>query len=142
MMSHDVDRIIEAELGREMQAPDLTRRIMGRLGYMQVPPAVAKRRRIQHLAGRAALVCVACVSAWVGVLAFQSSPEARGPLELTMPSAVRSDFQDSQQHMNSVIQLLRQLPPVIEVDGIDDDAELLYLDEDVDRSAVAPVRWV
>ena len=36
--------------------PDLTRPIMGRLGYMRVSPAVARRHRIRRAVRRAALV--------------------------------------------------------------------------------------
>lgn len=141
MSRRDIDRIIDSGLQRPAGAPDLTRSIMGRLGYMQVSPAVARRRRLQRWLRRASLVCVAGVAGWLGVLTFLSSPESRQPADFTMPSAVNNDFQNQQHRMNSVIQLLRELPPVIEQNEAD-EADVLYLDEDVDRSAVAPVRWV
>ena len=141
MNRRDIDRILESELRRPVGSPDLTRSIMGRLGYMQASPVVVRRKKLQRWLGRLSLVCVSGVVGWVGVIAYQSSPEARRPFVDTMPSAIHSDLQYQQHHFNSVIQMLREMPPRIEFNDAD-DAHMPHVDEDVDRSAVAPVRWV
>ena len=141
MNNHDFDRLLDSALQPREGCPDLTRSIMGRLGYMQVSPTVARRRRLQRVLGRASLVSVALVVGWLGVMAFQTSPEARRPYEVTMPSAIHSDLQHQQHQFNSLIQLLRQLPPPLEVHE-DEVGDMPEFEDDVNRSAVAPVRWV
>lgn len=141
MNRRDIDRILESELRRPVGSPDLTRNIMGRLGYMQATPAVSRRRCMQRWLGRASLLCTTFVVGWLGVMAFQASPEARRPMESTIPSAIHSDLQQQQNQINSVIQLLRELPPRLSA-PVGEEGEILYIDEEIDQSAVAPVRWV
>ena len=51
---HDVLRdLSRARDGAGEPAPDLSRSIMGRLGYMRVSPAVARRRAMTRWANRA-----------------------------------------------------------------------------------------
>ncbi len=161
MKRTDLDNLLRQELRRPVQSPDLSRAIMGRLGYMQVSPDVARRRRVQRWLGRTALVAMLIAVGNVGVMVFKASPEARQPLEFTIPSAIRSDLQHQQYQINSVIQLLRELPPRLEHDNTQGtapspgsspgmypaDSDWLdadpheVLDDDVNHSAVGPMRW-
>jgi hypothetical protein len=144
---HRVEHRLHDELRRPIAAPDMTRTIMGKLGYMQASPAVVRRRKIRRVLDRAALLAVVIAVGSVGVMVFKSSPDARQPLESTMPAAVRHDVQHQQHRFNTVIQLLRDMPPRLEIEevletGLDVAEPLHLLDEDVDHSAVAPVRWI
>lgn len=146
----EVDPIIADRL-RVTQSPDLTRRVMGRLGYMRVPARVARRRRIMRWTSRCSCLALAALAAALGLKAFQSSPEARRPAELTIPAAVGRDFQQQQERVGSFIRLLQQNPagaveraaePASTTDVLDNPHDPHEIDEELNRSAIAPVRWV
>lgn len=183
---HDV---ILAELSRPVACPDMTRSIMGRLGYMQVQPTVARRHRIRRLASRA-MVLALMLTAIIAAISIKNQSDAvRHPHEVTIPSAIRHDVEQHQQRVNTFIRVLRDsaprhssplghpasddaprmaVPAWQEGAGIEarsagfeleSDASLETVSpdekdqpdhwptpetmpEEVDRSAIAPVRWV
>lgn len=151
MKRRDLDDLLHEELRRPSPVPpDLTRNIMGRLGYMKVTPAVARRRRVQRWSARFALIAMSLAVGYVGVVAFKASPDARIPHEITIPAAISSDVNQKQHRINSVIQILRELPPRLELDStsppdgqpVPPEPDWPHLfDDDVDRSAVGPMRW-
>ncbi len=146
---------LEAQLKRPDSAPDLTRKVMGRLGYMAVPPDVAQRhRRLRHFA-RSGIVLAGFLAVGIGIFMHNSSPEARRPLEMTLPAAVGQDLESSQQRMGEMFRSLRRLTPSLELPAEshpdsfrrpnespsqDDGTELM--DDAINRSAIAPMRWV
>lgn len=187
-------------------APDFTRTIMGRLGYMRVSPAVARRRRIMQWANRAGMLMVVAIAFGFGWRMFESSPQIRRPVEITIPQAVSHDVQRQQQRLGSMIETIRSISlprlnaptvessspaempsrfpvstrlgipadddhphdaagarqprwPIIPPVGLpiglpsgtftqpipgfsDDDGKPLQLPDDVNRTNIAPVRWV
>ncbi|MCI0362865.1 MAG: hypothetical protein L0219_03225, partial [Phycisphaerales bacterium] len=71
------DQSILNRLSERVGAPDLTRPIMARLGYMHVSPAVARRRRIGRWTGRAGTLLAAVMALAVGAEIYRHSPMAR-----------------------------------------------------------------
>ena len=107
---HDVLRdLSRARDGAGEPAPDLSRSIMGRLGYMRVSPAVARRRARMRWANRAGLVCVLGVAAVIGWRVFESSPQVRRPADTTVPQAISHDVQNQQERLGTMIQTIREI---------------------------------
>jgi hypothetical protein len=128
------------ELARPVTTPDLTGSIMGRLGYMRASHHVARRRRLRRQAGRAALLALLLCAAIVAVDVHQHGPEARRPEPVTVPAAFGREVARQQQRIRGTIAALRELAPA-RPRADDADADEM-IDEDVDRSAVGPVRWM
>jgi len=127
------------ELSRPAASPDLTRPIMGRLGYMRAAPRVVRRRRIRRWVNRLTLAAVALLVVVVAGRVHESSPRARRAAGLTIPAAVGSDVNRHQQRIKGTIQLIREIAPPAPTDTPSSEDTL---DEDVDRSAVGPFRWM
>ena len=126
-------------LSRPAASPDLTRPIMGRLGYMKAAPGVVRRRRIRRWVNRLTLAAVGLLVVVVAARMHESGPHARRAAGPTIPAAIGSDVNRHQQRIRGTIQLIREFAPAAPTDSPPpDDA----LDEDVDRSAVGPFRWV
>jgi hypothetical protein len=132
------------DLSQPVQAPDLTRCIMGRLGYMQVPPTVARRHRLRRFAGRIGLVSAAALVASAGVYMHLHGPDARRPADMTIPAAIGSDVERQHQRFDSVIQTIRSLTPIVPSPSSDQQHEPppKVIDDDVNRSSIGPVQWV
>lgn len=111
--SHD-DRHLQDALDGLAQtgsgaAPDLTRSIMGRLGYMRVSPEVARKRFLMKWGNRAGMIAVGCVALALGWRVFESSPQVRRPNETTLPQAISHDVQQQQERIGSMLQTIRQI---------------------------------
>lgn len=99
------------ELLKSDATPDLTRKIMGRLGYMQVKPQAARRHRAQRGMRRAGLLAAAALALGVGLRIFERTPDARHPAEAVIPAALGNDLQRQQQNLGAVIRTLRNVTP-------------------------------
>jgi hypothetical protein len=145
-----VDAMLFEAFQRPMPAPDLTRNIMGRLGYMKAAPGAVRKARFRRWAGRFATVFVALVAVGVGLHMYNIGPDARRAAPITIPSAIGSELQRQQDCINSMIRTIRQLTPkhgerapsFISRPVEEPSESNQPLDEDVNRSAVAPVEWV
>jgi len=127
------------ELSRRTSSPDLTRTIMGRLGYMKAAPQVVRRRRIRRWVSRLALCALALIVVAGGAQVHESGPYARRPAGPTIPAAIGNDVNLHQQRIKGTIQMIRNLAPMAPTaPGRPDDV----LDEEVDRSAIGPFRWL
>lgn len=137
---------ITDELSRPIDAPDLTRSIMGRVGYSRAVDPVVRRRRRQRIFGRMVTTLAAAMAMTAGVVLYQHTTEIRRPQGPTIPAALGHDVQQHRHRVNQMIQTIRdrtehfavpvrpqqqQSPPVN-----------VPLEEDVDRSAVGPVEWI
>ena len=92
---HDVDLSTFRRVDFSASAPDLTRSIMGRLGYMKVSPAVARRRRIRQWGTRAGLALSAMIAIAIGLQVYENGPTIRKPVGPTIPSATNSTMSSS-----------------------------------------------
>ncbi len=90
-------------------APDFSRSIMGRLGYMRVGKEVARRRRLRLWAGRLCMLAVAGVALAIGWRVFEASPQVRRPVDTTIPQAIRHDVQQQQERWGSMMQTIRSI---------------------------------
>lgn len=93
----------------EKAAPDMTRSIMGRLGYMRVSPAVARRKLMMQWANRAGMLAVCGVAVALGWRVFESSPQVRRANETTLPQAISHDARQQTQRIDSMLQTIRQI---------------------------------
>ncbi|UCD75300.1 MAG: hypothetical protein JSV91_16135 [Phycisphaerales bacterium] len=141
--------ILSRTLGQSARAPDMTRSIMGRLGFMHASPRVARRYRIRRRINRALFTLAMVTVILAAVQVHQHSPQARRPVDQTLPAAIGSGLNHHQNGLSNVIRTIRNLaPPVQERPAAADQPDAVpaslpvELDEDVDRSAIAPVRWV
>lgn len=139
----DVDRSSEHGLLRELSrltvSPDLTRPIMGRLGYMKAARGVVRRRRIRRRVNRLTLAAMGLLVVVVAARVHESGPHARRAAGPTIPAAIGNDVSRNQQRIRSTIQLIREFAPAAPTDSPPPEEAL---DEDVDRSAVGPFRWM
>lgn len=136
-------------LGPSVNAPDLTRSIMGRLGFMQASPQVVRRYRIRRRISRALFTLAMASIILAAFHLHQNSPQARRPEGPTLPAAIGSGINHHQNGLSGVIRAIRNLTPPIEEqpDSVDlpqavPNSGPTELNEDIDRSAIAPVRWV
>jgi hypothetical protein len=92
----DLSRIGEDDfldaIGWRPQAPDLTRSIMGRLGYVREPRSSAARRRTRVRIGQIVLAFGAGCLVFAALAIHQRGPSARRPLPTTLPGAVERDI--------------------------------------------------
>lgn len=99
------------ELQHSVEAPDLTRPVMGRLGYMRLVPEQARRRRIRRVASRIVLCLAAVTSLAVGLHLHNQSPQARRPDPVSLPEAIDLDLSRHQRGMSNLIQMIRRAVP-------------------------------
>ncbi|MCP3904742.1 MAG: hypothetical protein GY715_14035 [Planctomycetes bacterium] len=136
------------ELARPVPAPDMTRSIMGRLGYMRVSPAVARRHRRQAWARRGLLVVALAATTLMGLETRRQGPDVRRPEGPTVPGAFGSDLQEHQERFSRTIQMIRGLAPAVPAtpeaapEPPAEDDPFPAIEESIDRSAVGPMRWV
>ena len=134
---HDdgLERAMFRELSDAESSPDLTHRIMGRLGYMHASPRVVRRRRVLRWCNRLAIVAITVGVIAVGVCIHESGPDARRPAGPTIPSAV---IEDVNRHQQRLIDFMQQIgPPPVQSE---EDEEREMIDEETDRSAIGPFR--
>ena len=142
-----VDHPLFEDLSRPLPAPDLTRPIMGRLGYMKVSEKRSRQLRLRRWASRAGLTCAAAVAIAMGWKMYLDGPEIRRPSGPTIPSAIGHDVIRQQRNIGAVLQTIRNLSPRVEPS--DDQSqparepdEAPPPNDDVNQSTIAPVRWV
>lgn len=150
---HDVDRLesmLLDELRKTATPPDMSRRIMGRLGYMRSPDRVARRSRTIRRLGRVGITLVVLLAALVGIQLNNRSPEVMRSIEApTVSEAVDQHVTTEFQRINSVLGSIRQTltpdphpvssepaaaPPV--------STEPPAVDEHIEMLANLPGRWV
>jgi hypothetical protein len=121
---------------------------MGRLGFMKASPVVSRRRKVQRWVTRAGLTCAASVALAIAWQGYVNGPDVRRPDGLTIPAAIGHDLQHQQHRIGSMIQTIRNLSPrpaQPDLESAPPESEPLPdqpIDEDVNRSSIAPMRWV
>jgi hypothetical protein len=131
----DLDARLSRAMARE-RGPDQTDAIMRRLGFRKVAARQARIQRMTRTAARAVVVVAAGAVAG-SVLRLSSQAAAlRRPEPVTVPHAVQRDLQQQQIRFDSLIRYLRQRAPSLE------GTPQPPVEEDVDRSAIGPVRWI
>lgn len=99
------------DLARPGPGPDLTRAIMGRLGFMKVTDRVTRRRRLRRSVGRTMITAVMFSLVIAGFFVHQNGRSARGPSGLTVPSAIRRDVDRHQRRLDWTIRTIRSIAP-------------------------------
>lgn len=140
----DVDPQLLHQLTNSVKSPDLTRSIMGRLGYMNVSPKVARRHRLRRWSSRAGISLVAALAMAVGMKFYVNSDQIRRPVGPTIPAALGQDLQRQQDRLGNVIQTIRSLsaPRPATNQPAQPQDEPRPLNDDVHGAPHAPIRWV
>ncbi|MHC5009155.1 MAG: hypothetical protein ACYTGF_17550 [Planctomycetota bacterium] len=99
------------ELGRAVPTPDLTGRVMKRLGMSQVSPRAARRRRINRGVARLALVAVAVGASALCVQWHKIGTTSARPAGPTIPSAIQHDLEHHGQTIDRAIRSIQGLSP-------------------------------
>jgi hypothetical protein len=139
--SRALDRELRRDLHRAGAAgADLTRSIMGRLGYMRASPRVLRRDHLRRWTSRLGTLAAAAVALIVAVHGHNSSTNARRTIGPTIPAAVTNELREQRERLESVFQLLRHLPRTeAESSAVEDAADRPA----VDAPAAAPVgEWM
>ena len=137
-MSAFDDRPRPGDTGRKAtpQTPDLTRQIMGRLGYMPAQSHVVRRRRLRRYVSRSTMLGASIAVVIAGTVVYHAGPHARRPIDQTIPAVLGNEVREHQQQWGRTFRTIRDLapapaaPPTVEYD---EGAELI---------AVGPVRWL
>lgn len=125
-----------------LTAPDMTRAIMGRLGYMRAAPSARRRHRLQRWGSRAGIVLAAAFALTIGFRALQAGNEVRRPAGPTIPAAIQRDLQQQQDNFGSTIQMIRGLQPRMAPSAAPGAGEPTpQLKDDVNRTS-SLMRWV
>ena len=142
----DDDRFDFLDLSSPIAAPDLTRAVMGRLGYMPVGEKVARRHRLRRWGQRSGLALAALLALGVATQVHEHSDRARHPQSSTIPSALENDLRHQQRRVNDVIQTIRRIAPqpglFAPAPAPVDDDEGSPLKDDMARPDNLPTRWV
>lgn len=137
------------DFAQPAKSPDMTRAVMGRLGYMQVSTKVSRRHRLHRWVSRAGLTLAALLAVGVGLQMHNESSRARRPLDGNVPAALGNDLQQHRLRFDDVIQTIRrvtptgplQMPADLTPDEVDED-QGFPVDDDVQRLVSLPMRWV
>jgi type II secretory pathway component PulM len=132
-----LDELIIAELSRPVPAPDLTNSIMQRLGFQRELGVRMIWRRVAVWSRRVGLAAAAMAVLAIGWHLHQQSPSVRRPIGPTIPAALERNLQRLEQQGHDVLQGIRQLQP-----AAPSDPSEAPIDEDINRSALAPFTWV
>ncbi|MHC5027877.1 MAG: hypothetical protein ACYTGR_14070 [Planctomycetota bacterium] len=108
---HGDDRLFDA-LGDVGETPDLSNDILGRLGLVQVPESVSRRRRFIRFGNRIAMSVAAVLLIGLAVRVHHLSADAGRPAGLTIPSALENEIQRTQNGFNSIRSFRHFGPPV------------------------------
>ena len=99
---------IDRELSQRVPGPDLTGRVMRRLGYAAAQGALARsrrrRRRIARVLAGAAVLTFCGLGVWLHY-------RAAAPAHPTIPSAIRHDLEQHRRTIGRAIRTIRELPP-------------------------------
>jgi hypothetical protein len=128
-----------------VEVPDMTRRIMGRLGYMHASSNAVRRARRQRWFNRIIGTCAMALLALGFFLMHQHSNAVRTPAEVTLPAAIGNDLQQQQHRIEHVIRTFQQIAPTVPATHVqpqEHEPADEPIDQRIDESAVAPVRWV
>lgn len=149
------NRALYESLSTPIHAPDLTRSIMGRLGYMRVPDKVAQKKRRNRILRRSVYAAAMVAALGAGFSIYQQSESVRQPADVTVPGAIIQEAQQSRMRLNEVLNSIRlpdterlqvpaSQPQPTTTPRYNEQMEPTdpTRDEDVNRSAVAPFRWV
>ena len=90
---------------------DLTPQIMRRLGIPEAGSTAARRRRLQRLAARTAMVLVAITGVVVGLSMYVDAGTARTRSGPTIPSALRHDLESNRHVISGTINALGAMRP-------------------------------
>ena len=111
----DVQELNEDQLLNELdcpvECPDLTRSIMGKLGYMKASPNVVRRARIRRHVKRGLLGVAAMIALGVGIFIHNHSPDARRQVGPSLTEAVNHDITLHQQRISNAFQTIRNFTP-------------------------------
>jgi len=127
-----------SSLRDDRKSPDLTRRIMGRLGYMRAAPDAAKRERRRRVIRRASwmtallIVAAACVQ----IQMHRSALHGERPVPLS--EAVSHDLAAQRVQVHRLFDSLRRVAPGPAAREIAEDA----ISPELNASARGPARWL
>jgi hypothetical protein len=125
-------------LGGPEPGPDFVPSVMGRLGFMHASPNVVRRRKLARRWRRAAWMTMAVCTIGAGTLVLHHGAGSRRPSGPTISEALGNDVQRQRDGIGSVIKTIRRLAPPRPPSSAGESG----LDPEVDRSAVAHVKWV
>jgi hypothetical protein len=140
--------VIEQSLADDLldasAVPDLTKSIMGRLGYMKVSPKIARRHRLRRWLNRLGTAVVLACAIGIGFQFYSVSEQIRRPAGPTIPDALGNDLQRQQQRLNNAIHTIRNLSPGIPSSPLKAPrkAQPQPLQDDVNTVSALPIRWV
>lgn len=140
--------LIEQSLAEDLldanAAPDLTKSIMGRLGYMKVSSKVARRHRLRRWLNRLGTALVLACAIGIGFQFYSVSEQIRRPEGATVPDALGSDLQRHQDRLNNAIHTIRNLSPRVPTAPLKAPArpKASPLHDDVNSLSSLPTRWV
>lgn len=139
-----VEQTLADDLLEASAAPDLTRSIMGRLGYMKVSAKVARRHRIRRWLSRLGTAMVLAVAIGIGFQFYSVSEQIRRPEGPTVPDALGNDLQRNQDRLNNAIHTIRNLSPQRPAAPLKAPAKPQSnpLKDDVNSVSAMPTRWV
>ncbi|HWB20111.1 MAG TPA: hypothetical protein VG711_07425, partial [Phycisphaerales bacterium] len=103
------DRDFKKMLKADCASPDMTRRIMGQLGFMRgTPGAVARAKRRVRLQ-RAAWIATAMLSGFIGWELLQYSDLVRKPTAVTVSSALEHDLATQSSKLDATMSHVARL---------------------------------
>lgn len=127
-------------------APDLTRKIMGRLGYMRVSEEIARKHRRKKWAGRGMILAGLAAALFAGYRVYEASDSVRKPAEVTVPAALINNVSEQQQKFQNMFDVIRdrsrtlELSPAVPVQQPEKGVEPNV--DDVRDSVETGQRWV
>jgi len=145
-----LDHLIESELSRSIDAPDMTKAIMGRLGYMRLSEsAVRQRARMKWVRRLATAACLGLVLG-VGLLMHMQSADSRLPVGPTIPAAMHESIRQSGEQFDRAIDTIRKLDVLPGGGGAKPDLDSVPVAPDMprlhrpelQRENQPPFRWV
>ncbi len=98
---------------RPVGAPDLTRSIMGQLGYMRASRRAVRRARLRRWAARATTCLFGLAVLAVGLRAHDQSANARRPVGPTVPSALGTQVGEQQRSIIRTLETIREIAPAV-----------------------------
>jgi hypothetical protein len=147
LSDEQLDRLIEGELAQRIAAPDMTRAIMGRLGYMRVSElALRKRRRTRWLRRVATAACLS-LALFAGLFMHRQTADSRHPMGPTIPAALRDSFQSSGEQLDRAFESIRLLDFLPQQGGLLERDAAPRIEErtirpELQRDNQPPFRWV
>lgn len=136
MMNRRDDPLFEALRETTNSAPDVTRSVMGRLGYMRAAPAVVRRAGRRRCCARAGMTLAAALAIAIGVTVHQRSETVRRPSDVTLPGALQRDVEQRDTQFRRAIDFLRAIP-ARSGEGIEQRRP-----HDTVHVAMGPMRWL